>query len=152
MRRTVFWGAVAALTLGTGAVVAALPAAAEEPDLSAPQVVASGLTVPWGLGFLPDGSALTAERNSGRVLRLRPGSAPVTVTTVSGVVAGGEGGLLGLAVSPAFAQDNLVYVYFTAASDNRIVRFRLDAPQTQTPILTGLAKAGTHNGGRIAFG
>ncbi len=44
-----------------------------------------------------------------------------------GVVAGGEGGLLGLAVSPTYAQDNFVYAYFTAANDNRIVRFRLDA-------------------------
>ncbi len=153
MRSTVVVGsAVAALALGTGAVVAALPAAALEPDLQNPQVVASGLSVPWGLDFLPDGSALTAERDSARVLRLRPGSAPVAVTTVSGVVAGGEGGLLGLAVSPTFDQDNLVYVYFTAASDNRIVRFRLDAPQEQQPILTGLAKANIHNGGRIAFG
>ena len=37
-----------------------------------------------------------------------------------------EGGLLGLAASPSFADDNLVYAYFTAAQDNRIVRFRLD--------------------------
>jgi hypothetical protein len=41
---------------------------------------------------------------------------------------------------------------FTSSSDNRIVRFRLDTPQTQTPILTGLARASIHDGGRIAFG
>src|SRR5689334_22374876 len=153
MRRTVaIWSTLLSLTLGAGAVAVAGPAAALEPDLTSPQVVASGLTVPWGLGFLPDGSALTAERNSGRVLRLRPGSAPEPVATISGVAAAGEGGLLGLAVSPSYAQDGLVYVYFTSASDNRIVRFRLDTPQTQTPVLTGLAKANIHNGGRIAFG
>jgi len=89
---------------------------------------------------------------SARVLRLRPGAAPETVATVPGVVAGGEGGLLGLAASPTYAQDNYLYAYLTAASDNRIVRFRLSAPQTVEPILTGLAKASIHDGGRIKFG
>jgi glucose/arabinose dehydrogenase len=145
----------AIIALGLGAVlVAAAPhtAAAMEPDLDNPQVVASGLTVPWGLDFLPDGSALVTERNSARVLRVRPGSAPVTVTTIAGVSATGEAGLLGLAVSPTFEQDNLVYVYFTSATDNRIARFRLDTPATQQVILSGLARASTHDGGRIAFG
>ena len=36
-----------------------------------------------------------------------------------GVAAGGEGGLLGLAVSPGFAKDNLVYAYYTGEQDNR---------------------------------
>jgi glucose/arabinose dehydrogenase len=143
------------IALGLGAVlVVAAPntAVAMEPDLSNPQVVASGLTVPWGLDFLPDGSALVTERNSARVLQVRPGSTPTTVTTIAGVSPTGEAGLLGLAVSPTFEQDNLVYVYFTSATDNRIARFRLDTPATQQVILSGLARASIHDGGRIAFG
>jgi glucose/arabinose dehydrogenase len=143
------------LALGLGAVLvmtAPHTAAAMAPDLDNPQVVATGLTVPWGLDFLPDGSALVTERNSARVLRVQPGSAPVTVTTIAGVAPTGEAGLLGLAVSPAFEQDNLVYVYFTSATDNRIARFRLDTPATQQVVLSGLAKASIHDGGRIAFG
>src|SRR5262245_59807564 len=81
-------------------------------DYNRPETVASGLEVPWGLTFLPDGSALVAERMSARVLQLRPGSAPQTVATVPGVVPGGEGGLLGLAVSPTYSQDQWVYAYF----------------------------------------
>jgi glucose/arabinose dehydrogenase len=122
------------------------------PDLSSPEVVASGLEVPWGLDFLPDGSALVAERNRGTISQIAPGASARVVATISGVVPGGEGGLLGVAVSPTFAEDNFVYAYFTAASDNRIVRFRLDAPQQQEVILSGLAKAQFHNGGRIEFG
>jgi glucose/arabinose dehydrogenase len=142
-----------ALTAGTIAVFEASPQrAAAAPDLNNPQVIATGLQVPWGLDFLPDGSALVTERMSARVLRLRQGQAPTQVTTINGVVPGGEGGLLGLAVSPNFAQDNFVYVYFTAANDNRIARFRLDTPQTQQVILSGMAKAQVHDGGRIAFG
>lgn len=148
MHRTII-----ALSLGAALVLAGpQPATALEPDLTAPQVVASGLTVPWGLGFLPDGSALVTERNSARVLRVTPGSAPVTVTTIAGVSATGEAGLLGLAVSPTFTQDNLVYVYFTSTTDNRIARFRLDTPSSQQVILSGLARASIHDGGRIAFG
>ncbi|BEL04163.1 PQQ-dependent sugar dehydrogenase [Actinoplanes sichuanensis] len=143
------------IALGIGAVLvvtAPQAAVAMAPDLNNPQVVATGLTVPWGLDFLPDGSALVTERNSARVLRVRPGSAPTTVTTIAGVAPTGEAGLLGLAVSPTFEQDDLVYVYFTSATDNRIARFRLDAPATQQVVLSGLAKASIHDGGRIAFG
>jgi glucose/arabinose dehydrogenase len=89
---------------------------------------------------------------SGRLVQVRPGAAPVTVGTVPGVAPNGEGGLLGIALSPTFSQDNLVYAYLTTGSDNRIVRFRLDSPQNPQPILTGLAQNSIHDGGRIAFG
>lgn len=122
------------------------------PDLGAPQVVAQNLEVPWGLAFLPGGDALVAERESGRILRLTPGRGePRQVYDVPGVAAGGEGGLLGIAVSPDFARDNLVYAYFTGEQDNRIVRFRLGGGQPEV-IFDGITKAGFHNGGRIAFG
>ncbi|MFK3984706.1 PQQ-dependent sugar dehydrogenase [Micromonospora sp. NPDC050397] len=121
-------------------------------DFTRPTVVATGLQTPWGLAFLSDGSALVAERNTARVLQVRPGQTPQQVAQISGVAAGGEAGLLGLAVSPTYGQDGYVYAYFTTSSDNRIVRFRLTAPQTQQPILTGLARANVHDGGRIGFG
>jgi glucose/arabinose dehydrogenase len=65
-------------------------------------------------------------------------------------VLAGEGGLLGLAVSPHYASDKLVYAYFTSDSDNRIVRFRLGGPLH--PLVTGIRSGVIHNGGRIAFG
>jgi glucose/arabinose dehydrogenase len=153
-RRFALTSAACAALIAAGVVLSTTTADAATPsfDFDSPEVVATGLEVPWGLTFLPDGTALTAERISARILKLTPGAAPATVATVPGVVPSGEGGLLGLTVSPTFATDNLVYAYFTAASDNRIVRFRLDAPTTVTPIVTGLAKASIHNGGRIEFG
>ena len=76
-----------------------------------------GSTVPWGIAFLPDGDALVAERDSGRIVRIPAGGGkPRRVMTVPGVAAGGEGGLLGLAVSPRYARDRYVYAYLTAAS------------------------------------
>ncbi|MCI4064804.1 PQQ-dependent sugar dehydrogenase [Micromonospora sp. R77] len=121
-------------------------------DFAVPQTVAAGLAAPWGLDFLPDGSALVTQRDLGTVVRVRPGRTPRQVAAIDGVVAGGEAGLLGLAVSPHHRRDRLVYVCFTTAIDLRIVRFRLDAPQRQEVILSGVARAGAHDGGRLAFG
>jgi glucose/arabinose dehydrogenase len=116
-------------------------------------VVAQGLEVPWGLAFLPGGDALVSERDTGRILRLTPGGgAARQVYDVPGVAASGEGGLLGIAVSPDFSRDNLVYAYYTGEQDNRVVRFRLSGGQQPEVIFDGIAKAGFHNGGRIAFG
>jgi glucose/arabinose dehydrogenase len=115
------------------------------------RTVASGLQVPWGVAFLPDGSALVSERPSGRIVRIpRGGGRARTVMTVPDVSANGEGGLLGLAVSPHYSSDQLVYAYLTTRRDNRIVRFRLGG--RVHPILTGLQAASIHDGGRIAFG
>ncbi|MEU4625045.1 PQQ-dependent sugar dehydrogenase [Actinoplanes sp. NPDC023801] len=116
-------------------------------DLSAPEEVARGLDVPWGLAFLPGGDALIGERGTGRILRLTPGGEPREIRVVQGVEASGEGGLLGLAVSPG----NLVYAYLTTAEDNRIVRFDLSGGE-QELVFGGIARSSFHNGGRIAFG
>ncbi|MCY1143739.1 PQQ-dependent sugar dehydrogenase [Actinoplanes sp. Pm04-4] len=123
------------------------------PNLDAPQELVTGIDVPWGVAFLPGGDALISERDSGRILQLpAQGGKPRQVYRVPGVAAQGEGGLLGLAVSPDYTQDRYVYAYFTSRSDNRIVRFRLDDDSAPEVIFQGLAKANVHNGGRIAFG
>lgn len=136
------------------AVTRTAPQPAADPafDFSAPDVLATGLRVPWGLAFLPDGSALVSERTTARILQLRPGSPPTEVARLSGVQPSGEGGLLGLAVSPTYEQDGYVYAYYTAASDNRIVRFQLAASPQQEVVLSGIPKASFHDGGRIHFG
>lgn len=132
------------------AAAPAVPAPAAPPD-GEPQVLASGLEAPWGIAFLPGGDALVSERDSARVLRVPGTGGPaVEVARLSQTEPAGEGGLLGLAVSPAYDRDGLVYAYLTAGEDNRIVRFRLgEAPQ---PVLTGIPKGTIHNGGRLAFG
>jgi len=111
--------------------------------------------VPWGLAFLPGGSALVTLRDRGEVLHVSGAAAkPVSVGRVPGVVPGGEGGLLGIAVSPKFASDRVVFVYFTSGNDNRVMRMTFNGT-TLTPgpvIVSGIPKAGNHNGGRLAFG
>jgi glucose/arabinose dehydrogenase len=123
------------------------------PDLAGePETLATGLDVPWGLAFLPDGSALVALRDEARIMQVTPGQEPREAYRVPDVDAAGEGGLLGLALAPDYGQTRWVYAYHTAADDNRIVRFKLGADDAPEVIFEGLAKAGNHNGGRIAFG
>ena len=115
------------------------------------------LEVPWGLAFLPDGDALVGERDTGRVLLVsEDGASSSEVATVPGVDPGGEGGLLGLAVSPTYIHDSLLYAYITTSEDNRIIRFRLAPDGTEVynvqVVLSGIAKGGQHNGGGLAFG
>jgi len=119
-----------------------------------PSDVVTGLDVPWAIAFLPGGDALVTLRDEGEVVRVSPTGRRTSVGTVPGVDSGGEGGLLGVAVSPRFAQDSTVHLYLTAANDNRVVRTTLGAGGfgSMTPVLTGIPKARNHNGGRIAWG
>ncbi|MEV0413345.1 PQQ-dependent sugar dehydrogenase [Streptomyces sp. NPDC050448] len=122
--------------------------------------LAKDLESPWGVAPLPDGDLLVASRDKGTISRVAAATGKVTpIGKVPGVAPGGEGGLLGLALSPSFASDRMVYAYFTTESDNRIARMRYDehrdagqqlgAPDT---VLRGIPKGLVHNGGRIAFG
>ncbi|WP_132195397.1 PQQ-dependent sugar dehydrogenase [Kribbella orskensis] len=115
--------------------------------------VATGIEIPWGLAFLPDKSALVAERDSGKIKRVQ-GSSVSDVGTVPGVDPSSEGGLLGLAVDPQYPQRPYVYAYYSSGDDNRIARLtysnnRISSPQV---ILDGIPAAAIHNGGRLRFG
>ncbi len=119
--------------------------------------VADHLKTPWGIAFLPDGSALVTERDTGRVLRLHgPGDHRATpvghVRVVS--VPGGESGLLGIAVSPSYSRDHRVFLYACRSSGNEVLRGTLRHGRLGrlAPILRGIPHGAIHNGGRLAFG
>ncbi|MCM3655646.1 PQQ-dependent sugar dehydrogenase [Agromyces mediolanus] len=121
--------------------------------------LATGLDAPWSVVALPNGAVLVSERDLGRILEVLPGGATRVVAEVPGVAAGGEGGLLGLAQRPGDGErEPALYAMYTAAEDNRIVRMPLAGEPgsislgAAEPVLTGIPKAGNHNGGRLAFG
>ncbi len=133
------------------AIVTAPNASADQVQVS--RTITTGLNAPWGLTFLPDGSALVSERDSGFIKRITPVGNVTTVGRVKGVVPGGEGGLLGIAAVPASAP-TAIYAYETARNDNRVVRIAWNGTSLgrQLPIVTGIAKADHHDGGRILPG
>lgn len=137
-----------------------------------PVVIAGNLDAPWSILRLPSGATLISERDSTNIVELMPDGSLRVVGAVADARPSGEGGLLGLAflatespnagppvVPPAPPADTgWVYAYFTAAEGNRIARMALTGaagsytfgPPQQ--VLTGIPKAGNHDGGRIAFG
>ncbi|HEV7204758.1 MAG TPA: PQQ-dependent sugar dehydrogenase [Jatrophihabitans sp.] len=123
-----------------------------KPVTQDPLVVATHLSAPVGLTLLADGSALVGERTTGRIVRVQPqpGRPVPTVRTLPGLDTSGDGGLLDLAISPTYDQDNLIYAYVTTPKDNRVVDFTLSGPVT--PVLTGIPKGRTGNTGRLLFG
>ncbi|TJZ46142.1 PQQ-dependent sugar dehydrogenase [Streptomyces piniterrae] len=140
----------------------ATPSPAAPPAKGSVKVTATlttGLKSPWGVAPLPGGDLLVASRDTGDIFRIAADGKKTLLGSVPGVEPGGEGGLLGLAVSSDFGADHLVYAYFTTATDNRIARMiydekrppgiQLGQPDT---IFKGIPKGQMHNGGRIAFG
>lgn len=122
-----------------------------------PVTLASGLASPWSVVPLPGGGALISERDSGLIRELTAAGQLRDVGIVPDVVAGGEAGLHGLALRPDSSQPFL-YAYHGAPDENRVVRmpllgdpggFSLGSAET---VVTGIRRAGNHNGGRIAFG
>jgi glucose/arabinose dehydrogenase len=116
--------------------------------------VASGLRMPWGLTFLPDGSALVSGRDSGDISHVPVGGGQVSrVGTVPGVTESAEGGLLGLAASPEFTVDRTVYAYVSASPTNRVVAVQI-APDLRSltvgrTVLDGIGTADRHHGGEL---
>ena len=92
--------------------------------------------------------ALAAQRTSGAIVRVQSGQPAQTVANVQ-VDSSADGGLTGLALSPAYAQDQLIFAYITTPTDNRIVRI---APgDTPKPVLTGIPRGSTDNRGELAL-
>ena len=155
--------AALALVAGCSEETPSSAGGASAPDSTAVQVgtvkltvastVATGIEVPWGLAFLPDKSALVAERDSGKIKRIADGQVS-EVGEVDDVNASAEGGLLGLAVDPKYPGRPYIYVYYSGGDDNRIARitYQDNKLSDQQVILEGIPSAAIHNGGRLRFG
>lgn len=146
-------------TSPTASSPASAPAAptatpAQDPTtLNIDSTIAEDLNVPWGVAFLADGTALVSERDSMRIVQVGDGSVR-SLGEVPGVVpasGSGEGGLLGIAVTP---DEDAVLAMITTADDNRIVRMSFDGSSLGEPevLVDGIARATHHNGGRLAVG
>ena len=145
-------------TLTPSESAAATPSetASAAPDPKVASELLVGIAVPWGIAFLPDGSALIGARDTGVLYRLADGTAQKVgrLDVRSRKDEGGETGLLGLAVYPGSTDPTVLFAYLSTDDDNRIVRMTWDGTglSAPDPVLTGIATSTHHNGGGLAFG
>jgi aldose sugar dehydrogenase len=137
----------------------ATPSGAAAPTLVP---IAKGLDHPWGLAFLPDGSALITER-PGRLRRFdfKTGALSDPISGTPDVDASGQGGLLGIALDPDFATTRQVFLSFAQASDvgSATAVFRARLADDTSALLDGKTifaqnqprSGGRHFGSRLVF-
>ena len=147
-------------------LLAAIPAQAQDFRTEAvalrAEIVADGLSNPWGLDFLPDGSVIVTERpGSLRLLVDRKLSDPVN--GVPQVRAHGQGGLLDVVAAPDFATSNLIFLSFsepgdggagTAVARAKLVREGDGARLEEVKVIFSMVRktnAGQHFGSRLVF-
>lgn len=104
---------VAALSLWHSSVFA-VPASSAS-DAPQASTFAGGLESPWGMEFLPDGSLLVTERLGRLRMISADGRTMSSVRGIPGVDHRDHGGLLDVAIDPAFASNRIVYLSYTKA-------------------------------------
>ncbi len=156
MRRVVGFAALLLVAGCSGASPGGSAPASDAPKGIKVEVVTSGLTHPWEVGFLPDGRMLVTER-PGRLTLVDKGQRTPVQADLKDVVARGEGGLMGLVVHPDFASTKRFTTCFNTANDVRLVTFELDgtsAKRVKDPLKDGLPTnpSGRHSGCRLELG
>lgn len=90
---------------------------AEQPITINVETVASGLEHPWSIAFLPQSEMLITER-PGRLRRVVDGQLNAEpIPGLPAIAAGGQGGLLDIALHPDFFRNRLVYLSYAATCD-----------------------------------
>jgi glucose/arabinose dehydrogenase len=165
-----FFGLASMLASLEASSQSSAPAYAPQPALR-PVAVASGLEVPWGLAFLPDGRFLVTER-PGRMRAAAPnGLLGPPITGLPRIEARQQCGLLDVALDPGFAQNRWVYWSYAEpaasapgaggdASGNSVAvaRGRLNAEATALSDVQVIFRqapkfnSGLHCGSRLVFG
>jgi aldose sugar dehydrogenase len=125
------------------------------------KVVTESLTSPWGLASLPDGRLLITEKAGNmRIVKLN-GEISEKIVGLPKVDDSGQGGLLGLALDPAFAANRMVYWTFSepvaGGNHTSVGKGRLSTDETKIENAeviyraTPAHKGNLHYGGRILF-
>ena len=123
------------------------------------QVVARGLDHPWSMAWLPDGSALVTEKNTGTIRRIvndKLLKEPVQGAP-EGAIMSRYTGLLDIVLHPNFDKEPYIYMsYNKALPDNKeaiaVARGRWDGKNIQGTEDIFVGEEGTTNGVRLLFG
>ncbi|MFP1632348.1 PQQ-dependent sugar dehydrogenase [Zhengella sp. ZM62] len=123
-------------------------------------VMTDGLSHPWGMAFLPDGSVLVTERE-GRLRLFADGALSAPISGVPEVADTGQGGLLDVALASDFAETGTIFLSFsepgrggqgTAIARARLVRDGAPPRLEDVRVIFTMAaktRSGRHFGSRI---
>lgn len=123
-------------------------------------VIVDGLTRPWDIAFLGDGTMFFTQRNNRFSVRETDGTIR-QITRITDAVQGSEGGLMSVEVDPNFSTNRYIYMCLSSnidgPTDNRVVRWTVNNDYTaidnRTNVVTGINyTTGRHSGCRVAFG
>jgi aldose sugar dehydrogenase len=122
------------------------------------------LNNPWGLAFLPDRRMLVTEKLGVLKVLALDGSLQATISGTPAVNSSGQGGLLDVAVDPAYASNQRIYLSFSendatnsALSGTAVARAKLDLARRQLTELTVIYRqspkvsSSGHFGSRLVF-
>ncbi len=119
----------------------------------------ASLDFPVGMQFTKSGARLFVNEREGRIRIIKNGRLLATPFATVNTTTSGEGGLLGLALHPAFESGQpWVYVFYTYTSGgqmfDRVERFRAsgDASVQRDVVFDAMPASQYHHGGSVAFG
>lgn len=143
-----------ALALASAGPAAAAPLARAN-GAPAVSVITTGLDIPWDIAFLPDGRALVTERTGAVRIVAADGTLARTPAATLTVSQNGEGGLLGIALDPAYsAAMPFVYLTATVGTEMQVQRWRFAADRLVKDgvVIGGITMGSIHSSGRVRFG
>jgi glucose/arabinose dehydrogenase len=136
---------------------------AQRPQATVPFVMTQVATfnLPWRLGFLPDGRMLMTEK-VGPIWLVTQTGEKTPVANVPAVLAQGQGGMLGVFLSPHYAEDHFVYLTYSEPGDGgsslALARAKLTLGQSSASLIDlkviwrdGERGKGGQFGAQIAF-
>jgi glucose/arabinose dehydrogenase len=107
---------LAALTATSAHAQVNIGSQAPESSLPFTMTQVTTFSLPWRLAFLPDGRMLVTEK-TGPVWLVTQTGEKTPIANVPAVLWQGQGGMLGVYVSPHYAQDHFVYLTYAEPGD-----------------------------------
>ena len=118
----------------------------------------SGLTIPWGIAFTPDGTMLFTERGGKLRARLTDGTVQTITADLGDLFVSGEAGLMAIVVDPAFDSNRRFYTCQAhTGREVQVIAWTIDAAyatatRADDPLVGDIPAASRHSGCRLRFG
>ena len=152
----------------TAEAITTEPVAAAEtaPTITVVELV-TGLSIPWGIAFAPDGTMLFTERLGVLSSRLTDGTLQAVTADLGDLFVDAEMGLMGIVVDPEFASNRRFYTCQSyrlnpppqnpGHIEIRVIAWTIDASYTEAtrvsdPLVEGIPFGNRNTGCRLRFG